>query len=211
MNKKKQSPQHTPEHKSKEEKTDIELVTDTLAFPDAFLHIYERYHTHIAHMVRYRTSVSNAELENIVQDIFIKAYKYLESFDTSLSFSAWLFRIARNECISAHRKKSVRPEGYTLKNSDELISFLSEKDDTAQNALHQELSTTISSILSLVSETHPLYADVLYLYYFEHKNYTDISDTLEISTSAVGTTLTRARKHIRMLLEQTHKYPYTTL
>ena len=60
-----------------------------------------------------RLGIRNAEdREDTLQDIFIKIYKNLNGFDTNLSFSSWVYRIAHNEAISAYRKKNVRPEGH---------------------------------------------------------------------------------------------------
>ena len=43
--------------------------------------------------------------KDMVQEVFIKAYGNIQSFDTSRSFSSWIYRIAHNEFINAIRKK----------------------------------------------------------------------------------------------------------
>ncbi len=47
----------------------------------------------------------NEDIEEIVQDVFIKAYKNIRSCDPSRKFSSWIYRIAHNEFVNAIKKK----------------------------------------------------------------------------------------------------------
>lgn len=68
-------------------------------------------------MLRYvgrLTSVSEEDVEDIVQDIFIRCYQNLAAFDSSVSFSSWLYRIAHNMVIDSYRRSKARPHGNSI-------------------------------------------------------------------------------------------------
>ena len=50
--------------------------------------------------------------KDIVQEVFIKAYANIQSFDTARSFSSWIYRIAHNEFINTIKKKGREPLSF---------------------------------------------------------------------------------------------------
>jgi RNA polymerase sigma-70 factor (ECF subfamily) len=58
------------------------------------------------------------EAENIVQDIFIKVYKNINSYDSSFPFSSWIYRIAHNEVIDYFRKNEKAKNNISLSDED---------------------------------------------------------------------------------------------
>jgi RNA polymerase sigma factor (sigma-70 family) len=80
--------------------------------------------------------------DDLIQDIFIKAYVNIQSFDTGLKFSSWIYRIAHNEAVSWIRKKKVRPETVELGEGDfeEMIERHSAIEDAINNGDYEEWS-----------------------------------------------------------------------
>src|SRR5665647_2704997 len=79
--------------------TDEEIVRRTLLDKEAFALLIERYE---AKLMRYceRLGVGLREdREDILQNAFVKAYKNLNSFDPTLAFSSWMYRIVHNETM----------------------------------------------------------------------------------------------------------------
>lgn len=76
---------------------------------DAF-EVLVRRHTRIvfAHAVRFFGDASAAD--DVVQEVFIKVYRSLDTFDERSRFSTWLFRVTRNTCLDMVRAKRRRPE-----------------------------------------------------------------------------------------------------
>ncbi len=72
---------------------------------EAFGQLVERYE---AKLKRYGTKFLSSpdDVTDLVQDAFVRAYQNIQSFDVSLRFSPWMYRIAHNEFVSALRKRS---------------------------------------------------------------------------------------------------------
>lgn len=172
--------------------SDEELVEKTLEDKVFFGELVERYQTKLA---RYTARLGVHDLEDqldVLQEIFLKVYKNLNAFDGAMKFSSWIYRIAHNEAISWYRKKNVRPEGHLIADSEELISFLSTKSDSAD--VEFDRSVNIKEVNQTLMKIDKKYREVLILRFFEHKEYEEISDILKIPVGSVGTLLHRGKK-----------------
>src|SRR5437868_12064829 len=63
------------------------------------------------------------DAKDVVQDVFIKAYENIQSFDTSRRFSPWIYRIAHNEFVNALKKKKASRTIFTF-DVDTLVTLL---------------------------------------------------------------------------------------
>ena len=182
--------------------SDEEIVTMALAEKAFFGHIVSRYEEKLARYVQ-RLGVRNEEdRQDVLQDIFIKVYKNLNGFDTSLSFSSWIYRIAHNEAISWYRKTNVRPEGHLVDSGEEIISYIASNEDGAEALFDKDINAeTITKALSTLDEK---YKDVILLRFFEHKEYDEISDILKIPIGSVGTLIHRGKAQLKKSINQEH-------
>jgi RNA polymerase sigma-70 factor (ECF subfamily) len=179
---------------------DEEIVRQTLENPDRYGVLMERYESKLKRYIA-RLGVRNADDQlDVLQEIFIKAYRNLNGFDTSLSFSSWMYRIAHNEAISWYRKKNVRPEGHLVGDGEEVLEFLSGKEEGAEVTFdHVVNATEVNRALELIDEK---YREPIILRFFEHKEYDEISDILEIPIGSVGTLLHRGKKQLASVLNK---------
>lgn len=176
------------------EPTDEAVVAQTLKEPNSFGVIIERYESKLKRYIM-RLGVHNHDDQlDVLQEIFIKAYKNLNSFDTSLTFSSWIYRIAHNEAISWYRKKNVRPEGHLIADGDDVLGLISSKEDAAEIAFDKNINA--AELLKALEEIELKYREVLILRYFEHKEYEEISDILKIPSGSVGTLIYRGKKQL---------------
>jgi RNA polymerase sigma-70 factor (ECF subfamily) len=174
--------------------TDEEIVVKTLQDKQFFGEIVDRYEAKLTRYIA-RLGVRNTEDQlDVLQEIFLKVYKNLNGFDRSLQFSSWIYRISHNEAISWYRKKNVRPEGHLIADSEELLGFLSAKED-AQDA---QFDKTINAeqVNAALLKIESKYREVIVLRFFEHKEYEEISDILKIPIGSVGTLLHRGKKQL---------------
>ncbi len=180
--------------------SDTEVVRMTLEDPNQYGLLVERYEAKLQrYILRLGVRVLDDQLD-VLQEIFIKAYRNLNSFDTSLSFSSWIYRIAHNEAISFYRKKNVRPEGHLVGDGDEVLSFISSSLDTADVKFDQGINTEeVNKALGLIDEK---YREPLILRFFEHKEYDEISDILQIPIGSVGTLIHRGKKQLATVLNK---------
>lgn len=173
--------------------TDGELVALTLRERNAFSLLVERYEDRLSRYVRRLGVKTNEDIEDILQEIFIKVYKNLNGFDTSLTFSSWIYRIAHNEAISFYRKRSVRPEGHLIPTGDEVLLWQPATDTILPDALFDQ-DVEAGILNQALDKLASKYKNPLILRYFEYKEYDEISDILKIPTSSVGTLIHRGKK-----------------
>ncbi len=180
--------------------SDAEVVKMTLKDPNQYGLLVERYEAKLQrYILRLGVRVLDDQLD-VLQEIFIKAYRNLNSFDTSLSFSSWIYRIAHNEAISFYRKKNVRPEGHLVGDGDEVLSFISSSLDTADVKFDQGINAEeVNKALGMIDEK---YREPLVLRFFEHKEYDEISDILQIPIGSVGTLIHRGKKQLATVLNK---------
>lgn len=178
-------------------KTDQELVSDTKKNKDSFVEIIRHYESPVRRYVIRLGCRDPHDVDDIIQDIFIKVYVNINDYDADLKFSSWLYRIAHNEAISFYRKKSVRP--LPVVTEEEIHLFENIADETNFTEL---LDSKINGgILSkALAELEEQYRDVLVLRFFEEKSYTEISDILKIPEGTVGTLLNRGKKLLNEIL-----------
>lgn len=179
--------------------SDTTLSDETLALQvqrgdtEAFGELVTRYEKKLA---RYGTKfLSNPEdITDLVQDVFLKAYQNMQSFDASLKFSPWIYRIAHNEFVTALRKRSRRP---TI--SVDFDTFISHPvyDDPSEREREQK---EIKAVLEKgIEELSPKYREVLILYYLENLSYQEVADVLHVPVATVGIRLKRAREKLKTI------------
>jgi RNA polymerase sigma-70 factor (ECF subfamily) len=181
--------------------TDEEIVRRTLADKEAFVFLIERYE---AKLMRYleRLGVGLREdREDILQNAFIKAYKNLNSFDPTLAFSSWMYRIAHNETMSFFRAKHARPQVVLSEESEILITEL--QDETADTTLLAETRLSREELTKALEILPQSYRDALTLRFFENHSYAEMSDILQVPVGTVSTLLYRAKRALRAALPKT--------
>jgi RNA polymerase sigma-70 factor (ECF subfamily) len=135
---------------------------------------------------------------DVLQEVFIKAYRNLNSFDTALSFSSWIYRIAHNEAVSWFRKHNVRPEGHLVADSDEVLSIIGSSEASPEQQFDQAVNA--EAVAAALAQIEKKYRDVLVLRFFEHKEYEEISDILKLPVGSVGTLIHRGKKQLATAL-----------
>lgn len=145
-------------------------------------------------MMRYakRFLFGYEDAEDLVQNVFIKAFVDIQSFDTSRKFSPWLYRIAHNEFINAIKKKSREPVPFF--SIDTLISSFVSAETADKETNKRETRDMIDKCLSKLNHK---YREPLVLYYFEELSYKEIADVLRIPISTVGIRLKRGRETLK--------------
>ena len=180
-------------------KTDAEIVQATLQNPDMFGVLIARYSDKLLRFIRRITAVNTHEAEDILQETFIKAYTNLRDFDQSLSFSSWIYRIARNETISQHRKAKARPHGNSIEVDDTVFANFASDHDVAAIV---EATLQKEQLKEALASIDQKYRDVLVLKYFEGLSYNEISDVIKKPPGTVATLLNRAKKHLKKEIDK---------
>ena len=137
------------------------------------------------------------DIEDLVQEVFIKAYTNIQSFDVSRKFSSWLYRIAHNEFINAIKKKGREPMPFF--DLDTLLPRLVSKENADKETNKRELRQMFDKCLDKLS---PKYREPLVLYYFEELIYKEVADVLRVPVATVGIRLKRGREMMKSLCQK---------
>jgi RNA polymerase sigma-70 factor (ECF subfamily) len=178
--------------------SDESVVKAALQDKEQFGVLMDRYEAKLRRYIA-RLGVRNPDDQlDVLQDIFLKVYRNLNGFDPKLKFSSWIYRIAHNEAISAYRKKNVRPEGHLVADSEEILTFVSGSLETADVAFDKTINA--EQVSKALLQLDKKYSEVLLLRFFEHKEYDEISDILQIPIGSVGTLIHRGKKQLATVI-----------
>ena len=185
----------------------IELVSSWEA--DAFYCLVEKYEKKLLNYILRITNVSYEDAENLLQDIFLKVYTNINSYNSDYSFSSWIYRIAHNYTIDYYKKtKNKQNIDLNSWNDDENINFLElikSDENLEENILTKELVLKIKNILNTLDIK---YKEILILKFLEEKNYREISDILKIPEWTVATLINRWKKQFRQKAEEENLVNY---
>jgi RNA polymerase sigma-70 factor (ECF subfamily) len=157
---------------------------------DLFGKLIERYEEKIKRYGR-KFLKGIEDIEDVVQDVFIKAYENIQSFDIKKKFSSWLYRIAHNEFVNALKKHKKKPLSFF---ELDIILPHSSAEEVNQKIDNQEILKNIDRYLDKLS---PKYREPFILYYLEELSYKEISDILHVPISTVGVRLKRAKEKLK--------------
>jgi len=185
------------DHSSMSDEEAVSLALKEKAF---FGHIVFRYEEKLLRYIR-RLGIHNEEdQKDVLQNIFIKVFRNLHGFDRSLSFSSWIYRIAHNEAVSHYRKTHVRPEGHLVGESDDILALISQPGQSAEEQFDARINARL--VADTLRTLPQKYRDPLILRFFEHKEYEEISDILQIPPGTVGTLIHRGKQELKKQLQQ---------
>jgi RNA polymerase sigma-70 factor (ECF subfamily) len=180
---------------------DESLVKETLAGNQAsFQLLVERYQSRIFALVRHYTR-NAVEIEDLVQDSFLKAYSRLDSFQHQSSFYTWLYRITTNTVLD-HMKRRGRSPVQAVEDL-EVVDVPNPARSVGPDAAMER--DEIAKITHAVLEEMPdIFRTVLVMREFDDLSYQEIADVLGISIGTVESRLFRARARFKDKLLQMH-------
>ncbi len=144
--------------------------------------------------------------EDLAQDVFLRIYRARNGYEPTAKFSTWLFRIANNLASNSRRRKGRRKEvPLNIRDSGPLGIRPEEKLIAEKSALmptRQAHKSEMRAIVqSAVDELNDRQRLAVLLHRFEEMSYADIGETMDMSSAAVKSLLSRARDNLRGKLE----------
>lgn len=168
-------------------------------YSDAFTPLMEEFLPKLSRYVG-RFIKDKDELDDIIQNIFVKAYTNIMSYDEDQRFSPWIYRIAHNESLNYIKKKKSIP--FSFFEPDALVPYFKTEETGTKEfdaiITKKELDKMLES-LSFKSK------EIIHLYYYEELSYKEISKVLEIPVTTVGVRINRAKKDLEKMVVNNKK------
>ena len=175
---------------------DERLVRSTLeGDPDAFADLVAQYQRLVAG-IGWRYGIPGADIEDVVSEVFVKAYSNLHRFRPAHPFSTWLYRLAANHVIDHGRR--ARKERGRAELPEQII------DQRADPGAELDTNERARLLRSALAELRPLFREVLFLVYVEGMQVDEAARALGLPQGTVKTRLMRGREALRKLLVRRH-------
>ncbi|HLR32861.1 MAG TPA: sigma-70 family RNA polymerase sigma factor [Fodinibius sp.] len=158
---------------------------------DKLVEKYQRaLHFHIMKMVKDRE-----QIEDLVQEAFVKAFDNLNRYNTDYAFSTWLYRIATNHTIDYLRKKKLQTlsidEPVKTKGGEMQMQLTDDSARTDRAIIRKQRQQMVRKA---IGELPVKYRRVIELRHMEEKSYQEISDALDKPLGTVKAHIFRARE-----------------
>lgn len=164
----------------------------------------EEFMPHIQAMYNFahRLTYDEDDAKDLVQDTFMKSYRFINSFHQGTNAKAWLFRIMKNSFINDFRKKSKQPskvdyqevEGFYNSEGTQKSATTDLRIDTVKNLIGDEISNALSSL-------DVDFRTVIILCDLEGFTYEEMAKILDIPIGTVRSRLHRARNLLKEKLQ----------
>lgn len=145
-----------------------------------------------------RSTGSEDDAADITQEVFLRAYRALDTFRGDSGFSTWLYRITANLCVDlARKKKAAQTESLDDEETAAQVPETRGAHQPEQALENNELRRELDIALSMVSEEH---RKIVILRDVAGMTYADIAAALSIEEGTVKSRLARARAALRKIL-----------
>ena len=191
-----------PKSPSASSEQDRQWVEEALVGKEeAYRHLLEKYRNGITHHVR-KMVHDPKEVEDLVQDIFVKAFTSLPSYSRQYAFSTWLYRIATNHTIDYLRKKKLATFSIDqpVQTKDSETAF--EIPDLTYRPDRYIIEDQRKELLQeAIDALPPKYRRVIVMRHQQEMSYEEIAEALNLPLGTVKAHIFRARqllyKHLR--------------
>lgn len=151
-----------------------------------FLGVIREYER-VIYKVCYLYTTPTVQLDDLYQDVIINIWRAFPKFRGECKISTWIYRIALNTCISFIRKE---------KNTPELITLTHEADHTIAES--DPLNEMLKQLYHMINQLGQLDKSIILLY-LEEKNYEEIAEITGLSTTNVGTKISRIKDKLKKM------------
>jgi len=155
----------------------------------------------------YKMIKDQNQVEDIVQEAFMKAFKNLESYDTSYAFSTWLYRITTNHTIDFLRKKKLKTTSIhnPIKTKEgEMEIEISGERQTDRDIIRKERKQIINNAIQNLPDK---YRVVIEMRHLQELSYQEISKELDLPLGTVKAHIFRAREMLyKALIDKKDKF-----
>lgn len=184
--------------------TDEQLIADSRTAADAIQaqrlldELFTRYHTRMATWCL-RITGDRESAADLAQEVLLKAYRHLDSFEGNSKFSTWIYSIARNHCFNHIRGLRRRP----TESRDEVLDVLVDpgSEDVLEKLIRENTQRRVLEVVH--SELEELEKQVMILHYAQDLPLDAVTRLLALeNASGAKAYIVSAKRKIRRALER---------
>ena len=185
--------------------TEMDLIREAQAGSRAAFDALVRQYEHQVLRLALHLTGSEQDAEDIYQEAFLKAYRYLNNFRFECSFYTWIYRIVTNLCLDQLRRRKTRREDSAVvvdHSGDEIDLMASVSDDRAFSNPGKELDRKVlgQKIQVALETLTPRERMVFELKHYQGLRLRTIGEMLSTTEETAKNTLFRATKKLRSQL-----------
>lgn len=181
--------------------TDEEAASETQRGNQyAFRVLVERYSRPIFRLA-FRMTGNEQDAEDLVQETFLRVYKYIDNFDGRASFSTWIYRIATNCSLDFLRARKVRAQLNADMSKNDSANWLEQiaANEPSPDRLTQSGRIAVRMTVALAELTEPERAAFV-LRHYEGRSIDEIASNLGVRQGAAKQAIFRAVQKLRRSL-----------
>jgi RNA polymerase sigma-70 factor, ECF subfamily len=186
---------------------EMELIREAQAGSRAAFDALVRQYEHQVLRLALHLTGSEHDAEDIYQEAFLKAYRYIGNFRFECSFYTWIYRIVTNLCLDQLRRRKTRREDRAVMvdhSGDEIDLLASVSDDRAYANPGRELDRKLlaAKIQTALDKLTPRERMVFELKHYQGLRLRTIGEMLSTTEETAKNTLFRATKKLRAQLAE---------
>ncbi len=192
----------TPQQAAESSAEDENVIREVLAGNvNAFGALERKYRRIVTYLIR-KMIRDEEDVNDLVQDVFVKAFQGLPSFQFEYPFSRWLYKIASNRCIDHLRRKRFAMSSIDapLRGKDGGEFFMEPADNDPTPDVTLLANERVRLLREAIAAIPERYREVIRMRHDEELEYQEIADKLGQPLGTVKANLFRARKMLYNLL-----------
>jgi RNA polymerase sigma-70 factor (ECF subfamily) len=150
-----------------------------------------------AYSLAYRLTGNSVEAEDLVQEAFIRAYRFFDRYDSSLPFSSWLYRIVTNTHIDIMRRRGRLKTTSLEHNGPDGSATLDLPDLDASPDRHLLTHAMEEPVQRALNAMNPEFRQAVLLADVEGMAYEEVAEVMQTSVGTVRSRIHRGRKQLR--------------
>lgn len=191
-----------PTERMESRKEDIRLINQALrGNQSAYESLMKKYKATITHLL-FRIIQDPDEINDVVQEVFINAFRSLKSYKREYSFFSWIYKIALNKGIDYLRKKKLQTFSIDKPidsfNGDYKFEIPDSTYEPDKHIIAAQRSTLIEEAINMLP---PKYKKVIIMRHQEEKDYAEIAKELKMPIGTVKVHIFRARELLNKFLK----------
>lgn len=162
-----------------------------------FNHLWNQYQKRLTFFIQ---NMIKENAEDLFQEVMIKVFQNLNTYNPVYSFNTWIYTIVRNHCVNYLKKRKLLTVNLEAETLNDLT--LPRPNSPEAKTLNKEFYQTIDNTLNTLNENN---RQIAFLHFFEGMKNREISQIIDIPIGTVKSRLHSIRKTLKKELEKYHE------